>query len=44
MGQRASVEEQYQLLLKMLEQELNLEPKGEITHWFECWKQQVFSQ
>ncbi|WP_240418433.1 response regulator [Paenibacillus periandrae] len=41
MGQRASVEEQYQLLLKMLEQELNLEPKGEITHWFECWRQQV---
>ncbi|SFL76044.1 Two-component response regulator, SAPR family, consists of REC, wHTH and BTAD domains [Paenibacillus sp. 1_12] len=41
MGQRASVEEQYQLLLKMLDQELNLEPKREIILWFENWKQQV---
>jgi two-component system LytT family response regulator len=39
LGQRVAVEEQYQRLVKMLEQELNVGPQEQISRWYEMWRQ-----
>jgi two-component system LytT family response regulator len=41
LGERAAVEDQYHRLIRMVEQELDVEPEAHITMWYKRWKRQT---